>query len=77
MTSNAQTGTGEDGVVANAGSSTEQHVTGAEETGSFTEEEEPTGNTPAHGSSNAGINAVGGNRRGFTDDAIGGQNVSD
>ncbi|WP_229074624.1 hypothetical protein [Actinoplanes sp. DH11] len=44
------------------GSSTEQHVTGAPETGEFPVDEEPAATTPAHGSSNAGINATGGNR---------------
>jgi hypothetical protein len=47
-----------------AGSSTDQHVTGADETATFPTDEAPTADTPAHGSSNAGINAAGGNRPG-------------
>jgi hypothetical protein len=45
-----------------AGPSTAQHITGAPETGTFTTDLPPSGNTPADGSSNAGINANGGNR---------------
>lgn len=41
----------------NAGASTDQHVSGTAETGTFTTDQAPTGDTPAHGSSNAGINA--------------------
>lgn len=48
---------------AGAGSSTDQHVTGADETGEFITDEEPTGGTPVHGSSNAGINQAGGKPR--------------
>ncbi|MEU4690114.1 hypothetical protein [Actinoplanes sp. NPDC023714] len=44
------------------GGSTDQHVTGAEETGDFITDEEPRTLAPAHGSSNAGINATGANR---------------
>ena len=44
------------------GSSTEQHVTGAEETGEFITDAEPVATTPSHGSSNAGINETGANR---------------
>jgi hypothetical protein len=46
----------------NAGSSTDPHVTGAPETGTFTTDEAPAGDTPAHGSGNAGINATRANR---------------
>ncbi|MEV4642673.1 hypothetical protein AB0J80_35555 [Actinoplanes sp. NPDC049548] len=45
-----------------AGSSTDQYVTGAAEEGSFLTDEAPTPTTPAHGSSNAGINTTGANR---------------
>ncbi|WP_306210861.1 hypothetical protein [Actinoplanes sp. RD1] len=47
-----------------AGSSTDQDVTGYEETGTFTTDEAPTGDTPAHGSSNEVFNAAGGNKVG-------------
>ena len=46
----------------NAGSETDQHVTGSGEEGDFVTDETPTGGTPSHGSSNEGINAAGGNR---------------
>jgi hypothetical protein len=46
-----------------AGPSTDQHVTGEPETGTFITDEAPKGRTPAHGSSNAGINEVHGNRQ--------------
>jgi hypothetical protein len=49
---------------ANAGSLADQHITGAAETGSFTTDEAPTADTPAHGSSNVGVNATGANRPG-------------
>lgn len=41
-----------------AGSSTDQHVTGAEETETSPVDTEPGADTPAHGSSNAGINVI-------------------
>ncbi|MEU4560491.1 hypothetical protein AB0F72_19105 [Actinoplanes sp. NPDC023936] len=44
------------------GSSTDQHVTGTPEDGTFITDEEPREPAPAHGSSNAGINATGANR---------------
>lgn len=47
---------------AGAGSSTDQHATDHEETGTPITDKAPTTGTPAHGSSNAGINAVKGNR---------------
>jgi hypothetical protein len=47
---------------AERGGSTDQHITGSEETGTFLTDEAPTADTPAHGSSNAGINATGANR---------------
>ena len=40
-----------------SGSSTDQYVTGTEETGDFITDKPPTATTPATGSSNAGINA--------------------
>ncbi|AGZ42944.1 hypothetical protein [Actinoplanes friuliensis] len=52
----------DDKVVRNAGSSADQHITGSPETGSFTTDEKPTGDTPSHGSSNAGINETRANR---------------
>jgi hypothetical protein len=61
MSSDAQPGTGED-ATTDSGSSTDQHVTGAEETGTFITDQAPTGNTPAHGSSNEVFNKAGGNR---------------
>ena len=45
-----------------AGSSTDQHVTGSSDAGTFITDEAPDAGTPAHGSSNAGVNATGGNR---------------
>ena len=62
MSSNADVGAGKGDFPAGVGSSTEQHVTGAEETGTFLTDQPPTADTPADGSSNAGINAVGANR---------------
>ena len=44
------------------GSSTDQHVDGLEETGTFVTDEAPSGTVPAHGSSNAGINQTRANR---------------
>ena len=44
-----------------AGSSVDQHITGAPETGSFTTDEPPGSGTPAHGSSNEVFNAADGN----------------
>lgn len=46
-----------------AGPSTDQHITGRDEEGDFPTDEEPTGNTPAHGSSNKVINETRGNRQ--------------
>lgn len=45
-----------------SGASTDQHVDGLEETGTFVTDEPPRGDVPAHGSSNAGINATQANR---------------
>jgi hypothetical protein len=71
MTDNARTDADQDGCTAGAGSSADQHVTGTPETGDFITDEAPTATTPAHGSSNAGINAVHGNRAAGTDDPDG------
>jgi hypothetical protein len=67
MTSNEQMNARDDDVnyndaTANAGSLADQHITGAAETGTFTTDEAPTADTPAHGSSNVGVNATGANR---------------
>lgn len=56
MTSDPQPGAGDDDVVTDAGSSTDQHVTGAPETGTFLTDQAPSADTQAHGSSNAGVN---------------------
>ncbi|MFI7598144.1 hypothetical protein [Actinoplanes sp. NPDC049681] len=50
-----------------AGASTDQHVSGLEEKGSFLTDEAPTAATPAHGSSNAGVNTTEANRRDLTE----------
>jgi hypothetical protein len=54
----SMTGHAQDDAPTNAGSSTDQHITGAPETGTFTVDEAPAGDTPSHGSSNAGLNAA-------------------
>ena len=46
----------------NAGPSTDQHITGGPEEGTFVTDEKP-GYTPANGSSNAGINETKANRQ--------------
>ncbi|MEV4351573.1 hypothetical protein AB0J83_44520 [Actinoplanes sp. NPDC049596] len=46
-----------------AGSSTDQHVSGLEEHGEFTTDKTPTATTPADGSTNAGINETKANRQ--------------
>jgi hypothetical protein len=51
-----------------AGASTDQHVSGGAETGTFTTDRAPTGDTPADGSTNAGINATRANRVGTAAD---------
>jgi hypothetical protein len=56
MSSPARTGNGDDDSTVGVGSSTEQHITGLPETGTFSEDQAPTGDTPVHGSSNAGQN---------------------
>jgi hypothetical protein len=60
----------EDRVVTNA-ASTDQHITGSPETGDFITDQAPTATTPAHGSSNAGVNATGANKPDATEDATG------
>ena len=46
-----------------AGSSADQHVTGSGEEGDFITDETPTGDTPANGSGNAGVNDTRANRQ--------------
>jgi hypothetical protein len=67
MTSSAQAGAGEDDVTVDAGNSTDVHVTGTPETSTFVTDEPPTADTPADGSSNAGVNETGANRPDSTD----------
>ena len=71
MSSSAQAGAGEEDFTADAGSSADQHVTGAPETGTFITDKAPTADTPAHGSSNEGVNALGANRPDPDDSANG------
>jgi hypothetical protein len=68
MTSSAPAGSGQDDATSIAGRKTGQHVSGAAEPGTFITDEPPTGDTPAHGSTNAGINELGANRPGALDD---------
>jgi hypothetical protein len=56
MTSRAQAGRGEDDVIPDAGSGSDQHITGSTETGDFITDKEPAADTPAHGSGNTGVN---------------------
>jgi hypothetical protein len=58
MSSTARTGNGDDDSAVGIGSSTEQHITGLPETGTFSADQAPTGDTPVHGSSNAGQNSA-------------------
>ncbi|MFI1992059.1 hypothetical protein [Actinoplanes sp. NPDC020271] len=51
-----------------SGAGTDQHVSGPDETGTFPTDEEPAADTPAHGSSNAGINQSHANRPPSDDD---------
>jgi hypothetical protein len=76
MSSSAQENASEDDVTDDAGSSTDQHGTGGTETGTFTTDAAPPSDTPVHGSSNAGVNAVGANRPDSTDDASSGRRTS-
>lgn len=50
----------DEGFTPNAGGSTDQHITGSRETGTFLTDEPPTADTPADGSTNAGLNTAGG-----------------
>ena len=52
----------QDDVTGTAGASSDQHVTGQPETGEFPVDTPPTPTTPAHGSSNKGINTTRANR---------------
>jgi hypothetical protein len=63
--------TSENKHVVNA-ASTDQHITGEPETGEFTTDRAPTSGTPAHGSSNVGVNTTDANRPGAMDEADGG-----
>ena len=63
----------EDGFTPGAGNSTDQHITGAAETGDFVTDEAPTADTPAHGSTTAGLNT---DDLDHTDDASGGRGAS-
>ncbi|MFF5290427.1 hypothetical protein [Paractinoplanes globisporus] len=51
-----------------AGGSTDQHITGAGEQGTFLTDEPPTSKTPANGSSNRGINKLHANREDVEED---------
>ena len=51
-----------------SGGSTDQHVTGADEEGTFLTDEPPTSKTPANGSSNRGINKLHANREDVEED---------
>jgi hypothetical protein len=59
MTSNASPDGTDADSTADAGSSTDQHVTGSPETGTFLTDQAPTAGTPAHGSGNAGVDTAG------------------
>jgi hypothetical protein len=69
MTSSAPPGSGQDDATSIAGRKTGQHVSRAAEPGTFITDEPPTADTPAHGSTNAGINELGANRTDPADDA--------
>jgi len=51
----------------NEGAHTDQHITGGPEEGEFTTDQPPSGDTPADGSSNSGINETKANRQEPTD----------
>ncbi len=51
-----------------AGGSTDQHISGLEEEGTFLTDEPPTSKTPASGSSNRGINKLHANREDAMED---------
>jgi hypothetical protein len=54
----------------NAGSETDQHVTGTPETDPFPTDQPPSTDTPASGSSNKGINTQRANRNEGEDEAL-------
>jgi hypothetical protein len=58
MSNSGNVDPGQEKDIPGAGSSTDQHVSGAAETGSFTTDQPPTGDTPSHGSSDTGITSV-------------------
>ncbi len=58
MSNSGNVDPGEEKDIPGAGSSTDQHVSGAAETGTFTTDQAPTGDTPAHGSSDTGITST-------------------
>jgi hypothetical protein len=62
MSNSGNVDPGEEKVVANAGSETDQYVSGTAETGDFITDKPPAADTPSHGSSNAGVNETGANR---------------
>jgi hypothetical protein len=51
-----------------SGGSTDQHVSGLEEEGTFLTDEPPTSKTPSNGSSNRGINKLRANRQDVEED---------
>jgi hypothetical protein len=55
-------------IVRDAGASTDQYVTGSTETGDFLTDKAPASDTPANGSSNAGVNSTRANRVDVEDD---------
>ncbi|MEU4221889.1 hypothetical protein [Actinoplanes sp. NPDC026623] len=56
MSNSGNPDAGAEKIETNAGSSTDQYVSGAAETGTFLTDQAPAADTPVHGSSNAGIN---------------------
>jgi hypothetical protein len=62
MSTSAHPGAGKPDFTADAGSSTDQYVTGRPEEGAFLTDRAPTADTPADGSTNAGVNATRANR---------------
>jgi len=51
-----------------SGGSTDQHVSGLEEEGTFLTDQPPTSTTPANGSSNQGVNKLHANRQDVEED---------
>jgi hypothetical protein len=58
MSNSGNVDPGEEKDIPGAGSSTDQHVSGAAETGTVTTDQAPTGDTPAHGSSDTEITSA-------------------